>query len=170
MTEPNERSTARDAEQERSLVFRERHRAPGWIVFLGTVVAVGSAAALAASIPSMPGRSVADASMLVTELSIGILLGLAAATRFLVITAREGTLVVWLTPFFWKAVPTVQITSVSETVINPVTYGGVGVRRAPGKPPAVFQRGGTAAQLMMRDGSTLSLECDDVVGLAAAVR
>ncbi|GAA3332954.1 hypothetical protein HP467_00640 [Curtobacterium albidum] len=170
MTEKNERPTARDAEQERSLVFRERHRAPSWIVLLGTIVAVGSAAALAASVPSMSGRSVADASMLVTVLSIGTLVGLAAATQSLVITVREGRLVVWLTPFFRKAVPTVQITSVSETVIDPVTYGGVGVRRAPGKPPAVFQRGGTAAELRMRDGSTLILECDDVVGLAAAVR
>lgn len=151
-------------------MFRERHRAPSWIRILGVIVAAGSAAGLAASIPSLPTRTGADASALVVALSVGIALGLSAATQALLITVRDGTLVIALTPFFRKTLPTTQIASVSATTINPAGYGGVGIRRAPGKPPAVFQRGGSAAELLMRDGSTLILECDDVTGLADALR
>jgi hypothetical protein len=83
---------------------------------------------------------------------------------------RDGTLVVSLTPFFRKSVSAAMIASVSTSTISPVEYGGVGVRRSPGRPPAVFQRGGSAARLEMHDGSTLLVECDDVDALAAALR
>lgn len=152
------------------LVFRERHRAPSPIVVIGVVVAVGSAAVLAVTAPSLLIRSSADASMLVVSLGVGVVLGLSAATQTLSVTVRDGTLVVRLTPFFRRAIPKAQIVSVTAAVIDPVGYGGVGVRRAPGKAPAVFQRGGSAAELEMRDGSTLLVECHDVAGLADALR
>lgn len=151
-------------------MFRERHRAPGSIVLLGSVVAVGSAAVLIVSTPSLAARTGADAGVLVVALSVGIVIGLAAATQSLTVTVREDTLVVWLTPFFRKTIPTAQIASVIAATIDPAGYGGLGVRRAPDKPPAVFQRGGAAAELRMRDGSRLLLECHDVVGLADALR
>jgi hypothetical protein len=75
-----------------------------------------------------------------------------------------------LTPFIRKSVSAALSTSVSRAAINPAGYGGFGVRRAPGRPPAVFQRGGSAAQLVMRDGSVLLVECDDVDALAVALR
>lgn len=151
-------------------LFRERHRAPGSIVILGSIVAIGSAAGLVASIPSLSARGGADASAVIAALSVGIALGLSAATQTLSVVVRDGTLVVWLTPFFRKSVSAAQITSVSRATINPAGYGGVGVRRAPGRPPAVFQRGGSAAQLVMRDGWVLLVECDDVDALAVALR
>lgn len=151
-------------------MFHERHLAPSWIRILGVVITAGSAVGLAVSIPSLPTRSGADASALVVALSVGTALGLSAATQSLLITVRDGRLLIQLTPFFRKTVLTGQITSVSATTIDPAGYGGVGIRRAPGKPPAVFQCGGSAAKLQMRDGSTLILECDDVPGLADALR
>ena len=151
-------------------LFRERHRAPGSIVTLGVIVAVGSAAGLVASIPSLSARGRADASAVITALSVGIALGLSAATQTFSIVVRDGTLIVWLTPFFRKSVPAALIASVSTTTINPAGYGGVGARRAPGRPPAVFQRGGPAAELVMQDGSVLLIECDNVDGLADALR
>jgi len=151
-------------------LFRERHRAPISIVILGIIVAVASAAGLVASIPSLSARGGADASAVIAALSVGIALGLSAATQTLSIVVREGLLIVWLTPFFRKSVSTARIASVSTSTINPVGYGGVGVRRASGRPPAVFQRGGSAAALLMDDGSTLLVECDDVDGLADALR
>ncbi len=150
-------------------LFRERHRAPGSIVILGIIVAVGSAGGLVASIPSLSARGGADASAVIVALSVGIVLGLSAATQTHSVVVRNGTLVVWLTPFLRKSVSAALITSVSRANINPAGYGGVGVRRAPGRPPAVFQRGGAAAELRMRDGSILLLECDDVDALAAAL-
>jgi hypothetical protein len=151
-------------------LFRERHRAPGSIVILGIIVAVGSAAGLVASIPSLSARGSVDASAVIVALSVGIALGLSAATQTLSIVVRDDLLVVRLTPFFRKSVPVARIASVSTTTIKPIGYGGVGVRRAPGRPPAVFQRGGSAAELVMHDGTTLLVECDDVDGLANALR
>ena len=151
-------------------LFRERHRAPSSIVILGIIVAIGSAAGLVVSIPSLSSRGGVDASAVIVALSVGIMLGLSAATQTLSIVVRDGTLVVWLTPFFRKSVSAELIASVSRATINPVGYGGVGVRRTPGRPPAVFQRGGSAAKLEMHDGSTLLVECDDVDGLADALR
>jgi hypothetical protein len=151
-------------------LFRERHRAPGSIVILGIIVAVGSAGGLAASISSLSARGGVDASAVIAALSVGIALGLSAATQTLSVVVRDGTVVIWLTPFFRKSVSAALITSVSRATINPAGYGGVGVRRAPGRPPAVFQRGGSAAELVMHDGTTLLVECDDVDGLANVLR
>ena len=151
-------------------LFRERRRAPGSIAILGIIVAIGSAAGLVVSIPSLSSRGGVDASAVIVALSVGIMLGLSATTQTLSIVVRDGTLVVWLTPFFRKSVSAALITSVSRATINPAGYGGVGVRRAPGRTPAVFQRGGSAAKLVMHDGSTLLVECDDVDGLVNALR
>lgn len=95
-------------------LFRERHRAPSSVVILGIIVAAGSAAGLVASIPSLCARSGVDASAVIAAPSVGIALGLSAATQTLSIVVRDGLLVVRLTPFFRKSVPVARIESISR--------------------------------------------------------
>lgn len=150
--------------------FHERGHAPGWMVILGSVIALGSALVLALSIPSLGQREISDAGVLVTALSIGIGIGIAAATQCLSLRVRDRTLTITLTPFYRRKIDGSQVALIEQDTVHGAGHGGTGVRRAPGRPPAVFQRGGSAARLELLDGSTLLVECRDVDGLRSALQ
>lgn len=139
--------------------YREQHRAPGWMRILGGIVAVGSAAFLAATVAQIPPHDATDSGVAIVALTVGLALGIAALTQSLSIRADATAIRVRLTPFYWRTIPVAEIDRIEASWVNPARYAGVGIRRAPGQPPAVFQAAGPAALITLRRGGQLLLQC-----------
>ncbi len=143
-------------------IIRERTPAPGALriggVILTAFFAVMALLAITGLIDVQPG----DKSIFYVGMAIGGVLGASVAVQSLLLEIDENRVRIRLFPFYWRAFEVKDIASVRSAKIEPSRYGGFGVRRVPGRPLAVFQRGGPGLDFRFRDGRALLVECHDL--------
>lgn len=149
--------------------FHVELRAPGWVRAIGAVVLVAGVAALVLTIVVVGRDAPAAAPGVALAVLFGGAVGVLMLRARIVVSVTDHEVDLRFPPLFHQVFGGDEITDVRAVQVSPASFGGTGLRLAPGRRTGLFFSGGPGVEIAATDGRRYSIVVPNRDALLAAV-